>query len=94
MIDGGNANSDPEVEVLMRAIGALLFAMSTFLAAPNALAQAYDPAYPVCQQSYGIGGTSISCSFTSLAQCQATASGRAAQCLTNPYFNFSKTRRP
>jgi len=68
--------------------------MSTFLAAPNARAQAYDPAYPFCQQSYGIGGTSISCSFTSLAQCQATASGRAAQCLANPYFNFNKTRRP
>ena len=94
MMDGVHAGSDLEMEVLMRAIGFLLLAMSTFLAAPNARAQAYDPAYPVCQQSYGIGGTSISCSFTSLAQCQATASGRAAQCLTNPYFNYNKTRRP
>jgi uncharacterized protein DUF3551 len=94
MIEDGYADTELEMEVVMRAIGALLLAMSTFLAAPNARAQAYDPAYPVCQQSYGIGGTSISCSFTSLAQCQATASGRAAQCLTNPYFNFSKTRRP
>ena len=27
------------------------------------------------------------CSFSSLAQCQATASGRDASCAANPYFN-------
>jgi hypothetical protein len=40
----------------------------------------------VCIQTYAIGGGSIDCSFTSLAQCAASASGRSAQCLTNPYF--------
>ena len=51
-----------------------------------ARAQTYDPAYPVCIQTYSRHGTSIQCSFTSLAQCAASASGRAAQCYTNPYY--------
>jgi len=57
-------------------------------------AQTYDPFYPVCLQKYGLGGGgSIDCSYTSLAQCNASASGRAAQCLTNPFF-ASPTRKP
>jgi Protein of unknown function (DUF3551) len=51
-----------------------------------ARAQTYDPAYPVCLQTYGIGGGYIGCGYSSLAQCNATASGRAAQCIANPYF--------
>jgi hypothetical protein len=35
--------------------------------------QTYDPSYPVCLQIYGIDGGSIDCSFTSLAQCAASA---------------------
>jgi Protein of unknown function (DUF3551) len=46
----------------------------------------YDPNYPVCLQTYGIGGGSIACGYTSLAQCAQSASVRAAQCITNPYF--------
>jgi hypothetical protein len=56
------------------------------LTATPALAQTYDPNYPVCLQTYGIGGGYIECSYASLAQCSATASGRAAQCITNPFF--------
>ena len=51
-----------------------------------ARAQTYDPNYPVCLQSYAMGGGHIDCSFTSLALCAASASGRSAECLTNPYF--------
>jgi hypothetical protein len=51
-----------------------------------AAAQTYDPAYPVCLQSYGLGGNNIDCSYMSLPQCNATASGLAAQCVINPYF--------
>lgn len=51
--------------------------------------QTYDPRYPVCMKvydgSFG-GGERIECGYTSLAQCQASASGRAAMCETNPYF--------
>jgi hypothetical protein len=61
-------------------------AIATVLTATPALAQTYDPKYPVCLQTYGIGGGYIDCSYTSLAACSATASGRAAQCITNPFF--------
>ena len=50
-----------------------------------AMAQTYDPKYPVCLQVYAHDGY-IDCSFTSIAQCNATASGRGAQCFANPYF--------
>jgi len=50
-----------------------------------AMAQTYDPDYPVCLQSY-VPGNYISCSFTSIAQCNATASGLGATCYANPYF--------
>ena len=62
-----------------------LLTMGMILATP-ASAQTYDPDYPVCIQTYANGGGSINCSFTSLAQCAASASGRAAQCYDNPYF--------
>jgi hypothetical protein len=51
-----------------------------------ALAQTYAPGYPVCIQTYGIDGGYIDCSFTSMDQCRASASGRAAQCISNPYY--------
>ena len=50
-----------------------------------AIAQAYDPNYPVCLQSYKHGGY-IDCSYSSILQCNATASGRGATCYANPYF--------
>jgi hypothetical protein len=36
------------------------------------------------------GGAHIDCSFTSIQQCKATASGRAAQCDPNPYYGNEK----
>lgn len=54
-----------------------------------AQAQTYDPRYPVCMKVYDGafgGGEWIDCSYTSLPQCQASASGRAAMCVINPYF--------
>ena len=72
---------------MMPVIGAIL------IAAP-ARAQTYDPNYPVCLQTYSIGGGSIDCSFASLAQCAMTASGRSAQCLTNPYFAHAGRNLP
>ena len=51
-----------------------------------AMAQTYYPDYPVCIQITKWGGSYIDCSFTSIAQCKATASGLAAWCFANPYF--------
>ena len=62
------------------------------LGAP-ARAQTYDPHYPVCLQTYGFSGNAISCRYHSMAACQATASGRAAQCIANPYYGNADSRR-
>ena len=70
----------------MRTLARLVLATSMTLAAASAQAQTYDPAYPVCLQTFGRNGGYISCSYTSLQQCGWSASGRAAQCITNPYF--------
>ena len=66
-------------------MAAVAIAIAVGCAVP-AQAQTYDPNYPVCLQTYGIDGNAIECGYTSLAQCNQTASGRAAQCITNPYF--------
>ncbi|WP_367116432.1 DUF3551 domain-containing protein [Bradyrhizobium sp.] len=61
-------------------------AIGTILAAVPAAAQTYDPRYPVCLQAYGgLPGGYIECGYTSMAQCAASASGRGATCLINPY---------
>jgi hypothetical protein len=70
----------------MRVLACTILTIATVLVAASARAQTYDPNYPVCLQTYGIDGGYIDCSFTSLAQCTASASGRPAQCLNNPYF--------
>jgi hypothetical protein len=68
-----------------------IVALAVFGAA--ARAQTYDPSFPVCIQTYGIDGNYIDCSFTSMGQCQASASGRAAQCISNPYYAAAPRRR-
>lgn len=57
-----------------------------------AAAQMYDPNYPVCLEVYGgrLTPEYIDCSFTSLPQCQATASGRSATCSVNPFYKGPK----
>ena len=55
--------------------------------ATPALAQTYDPKYPVCLQIYqGFTDYYFECAYTSLGQCNMSASGRAAQCVVNPYY--------
>lgn len=78
-----------------------LTAIATLLAAADAGAQIYDPKYPVCMHVYtgggGFGGGDSSyfdCSFTSLEQCRATASGLAASCDINPYYAFDQPSPP
>jgi hypothetical protein len=70
----------------MRIAVLAMLTIAAALTATPALAQTYDPNYPVCLQSYDIGGGNIECSYASLAQCSATASGLAAQCIANPFF--------
>ena len=67
----------------MRILALAIFGM--FSIAP-ATAQTYDPAYPVCLHVYKDGANYYQCSYTSLPQCNASALGRAAECVINPYF--------
>ena len=76
----------------MRIPALAMLTIATVLAAPSARAQTYDPAYPVCLQVYqGIADYYFECGYTSLAQCNMSASGRAAQCIVNPYYTGAKT---
>jgi hypothetical protein len=71
---------------------AIMSSVTVFTSAPT-LAQTYSPDYPVCLQSYRLGGSGIECGYTSLAQCAMSASGRAAQCIINPYFTTAQLPR-
>jgi hypothetical protein len=72
-------------EALMRIPALAILMIATVLTAAPARAQTYDPAYPVCLHVYG-RATYYECRYTSLPQCNVSASGRAAQCVINPYF--------
>ena len=77
----------------MRRFAWAMLSIAAFSCAP-AQAQTYGTRFPVCIQTYEHeGGTYISCEYTSMAACQATASGRAAQCISNPYFAAAPARR-
>ena len=49
---------------------------------------------PFCIKGCEFGGGVGDCSFSTYAQCQATASGRDAWCATNPYFNANAELQP
>jgi uncharacterized protein DUF3551 len=76
--------------------GALVLTITgtmAFSAAP-AWAQTYDPKYPVCLQVFtGRMDYYFECGYTSMAQCQMSASGRAASCVVNPYYAGPKGKR-
>ena len=74
---------------MLRSFGLIAFVGALLMAAPSH-AQTFDPSFPVCMHVYsganGGGGEGYDCSFTSLPQCRATASGRPASCDVNPYY--------
>jgi hypothetical protein len=69
----------------MRRLFLATMAIGAASIAGPAAAQTYAPGYPVCLHVYG-PATYYECRYTSLPQCNASASGRAAQCVINPYF--------
>ena len=80
-------------EILMRRFAWAVLSIAAFSCAP-AQAQTYGTRFPICIQTYEHeGGTYISCEYTSMAACQATASGRAAQCISNPYYSGAPVHR-
>ena len=75
----------------MRMLALTILAIATVPLAAPATAQTYAPNYPVCLHVYG-PVSYYECRYSSLAQCNATASGRAAQCISNP--NFANAEEP
>jgi hypothetical protein len=69
----------------MRILALAILAIATMSVTGPAAAQTYAPGYPVCLHVWGPANY-YECRYTSLAQCNASASGRAAQCVINPYF--------
>jgi hypothetical protein len=75
------------------AVASMVLATMVSLATP-AQAQMYDPKYPVCLQVYqGFVDYYFECAYTSMPQCQASASGRSASCVVNPYYAGPKGKR-
>ena len=70
----------------MRGLVRWIAGIAIVFAAAPASAQRYDPAYPVCMEQYGSDGSVISCFFTSMEQCKASAGGTAGLCFANPYY--------
>ena len=73
--------------IIARTAALAIGAATISLTAP-AQAQTYDPNYPVCLQVYqgSMVDFYFECGYTSIEQCQASASGRSAQCVVNPYY--------
>ena len=75
----------------MRIPALAMLSIAAALTATPVLAQTYDPKYPVCLQVYqGFTNYYFECGYTSMPQCQMSASGRAASCVINPYYTGAK----
>jgi len=58
-------------------------AILTVMVAPPAKAE-ID--YPYCLRAYIRGGSYDDCSYSTYAQCKASASGRSAECFRDPFY--------
>lgn len=72
----------------MRALS--IAALALLALAVPASAQGWGPG-PVCLMVYG-PVNSNDCSYATIEQCRPLASGRSAQCITNPYYKGPEPR--
>ena len=78
----------------MRTLALVFSTIFATLTAIPAAAQTFGGNAPICLEKWGWGGIhNISCSYNSMAQCQATASGLSAMCRTNPYYSNAQAPR-
>ena len=71
----------------------ILLAASGLSALVTNPAMAFGTRYPFCLQSDEWPGLS-NCTFTSMAQCRATASGRRMTCIANPFYKGRRSSVP
>jgi hypothetical protein len=90
-VSGLRFNGARTNEVAMRMLRWTILTVATSLAVTPAVAQRYDPRYPVCLEVKQQGSMTIDCSFTSLDVCRGTASGRNGTCYANPYWSQAKS---
>jgi uncharacterized protein DUF3551 len=80
--------------MLMRFAALAVLALGAIpLAAPAHAGGTYGSDHPVCLQVYGPVNY-YECNYSSIAQCNISASGRPAQCIVNPYFANASQDRP
>jgi Protein of unknown function (DUF3551) len=78
----------------MRIPALAILATTAVLTALPAQAQTFGGSAPICLKKYYWGGSeTYYCSYTSMAQCNATASGLSAMCVENPYFANAQVSR-
>ena len=78
----------------MRIPALAILTIFTALGSAPADAQTYGGKYPICLQLYlRDGARNIECSYDTMEQCQATASGLSAMCRTNPYYSSAQAPR-
>jgi hypothetical protein len=77
---------EPLKEIVMRVLIWAMLAVAVGLMTAPARAQTYDPRYPFCVDVHDGNGGYMDCSYYTREQCAASASGRAAECLANPFF--------
>jgi hypothetical protein len=73
----------------MRDLVRLVVGTVIVFAASPALAQRYDPAYPVCMELNDDNGTRMECMFSTMQQCKEGAKSMPGTCLNNPYYKPS-----
>ena len=81
-------------EMLMRVHALAILATTMVLTALPALAQTFGGSAPICLHRYHWGGgDTYYCSYVSMDQCNATASGLPATCVINPYYATAEGSR-
>jgi hypothetical protein len=90
LIRTSSASARRRLEMRGAILALAILPIGASLGTPPAQAQTYDPSYPVCLHVYG-RISYYECRYTSLPQCNMSASGRAAQCEINPYYAQSRT---
>ena len=72
---------------------AWLVLMVSFAASAIGAMPAMAMEFPYCIKGCDFAAGRGDCSFSTYAQCQATAAGRDASCAQNPYFNAKADTR-
>jgi hypothetical protein len=77
----------------MRILALAVPLIATLAGAAPASAQTYATGYPVCLEVWGPLNY-YECNYTSLPQCNLSASGRPAACMLNPYYAYAERLGP